>query len=273
MGDFTKYFMYIPGVIIFLLGSGQFRTWLAMVRQGAVSALIVRCEHVVKKDNKGRDTFNYYNTVVEYTNPQTGHKEQHAIKTPTEYAVGQQVRLARSAGGRDITIIDAEENSIFHPFIIMVGGALMIILVLFQDQGKDVYSMTTLTVLLLGAGVCMIYHYLKIKRKKLMPIEAEITDTYSRQISKSTKILRGDKFTYYPIVKYRIGNTENILRCHVNSEQESRFKSGDTITIYYDEENNQILEQKEKLSTLVGGIIFAVLGIAAGLSVLAVVMS
>ena len=270
MGDFTQYFLYIPGIVIFLLGSGQVRTWWSAHSAGAVDAVVLRCEHVVKKDSQGRDTFNYYNTTVEYTNPKTDHKEQHAIKTPTEYAVGQQVRLARSASVSDVSILDAEENTAFHPVAVLLGGALMILLALFQNQGKEVYAMICLAALLLGAGLCMIYHYAMNAKRKLTPVEAEIIDTYSRQISKSTKILRGDKFTYYPIVKYRIGGTENILRCHVNAESEKRFKIGDTITLYYDEDTKRISEQKVKVSTLIIGVILAVLGIAAGLSILSV---
>lgn len=272
MGDFSRYFMYIPGVIIFLLGSGQFRNWLSTVRQGAISGRILRCDHVIKKDNKGRDTFNYYNTLVEYTNPGTGHKEQHAIKTPTEYSVGQQITISRSASGRDITIMDAADDPVFHPFLVMVGGALMIVLVLFQNQGREVYAMCCLSLLLLGAGLGMIYHYISGSKRKLKPIEATIIDIYSRQLSRSTKIIRGDKFTYYPVVRYTIGNTENTLRCHVNSDRESGFKIGDTITLYYDEETSMVTEQRTKRSILVGGVILALLGIAAGLSILPVII-
>ncbi len=269
MQDFTQFFLYIPGIVIFLLGSGQARTWFSIVKNGsAAEGTIVRSEHVVKKDNKGRDTFNYYNTVVEYLNPKTGHNEQHAIKTPTEYAPGQQVRLVRSSSVNDVTILDAEENSIFHPLVITVGGALMILLALWQNQGKDVYAMTTLAVILAGAGICMIWHYLGIIRRHLVPIEAEIVDTYTRQISKSTKIIRGDKFTYYPIVKYSVSGRDNILRCHMNADSEKQFTIGNTITLYYDEAAKRITEKKAQISTLIIGIALTLLGVLVGLSVI-----
>ena len=272
MQDFTQLFLYIPGIVIFLLGSGQFRTWFGMVRSGSViEGRIIRCEHVVKKDNRGRETFNYYNTVISYTNPGTGHSEQHAIKTPTEYAEGQQVRLVRSGNSGDVVITDAEDESVFHPAVIMIGGALMILLAFWQNQGKEVFAMTTLSVILAGAGVCMIWHYVSVARKGLRPIEAEIIDTYTRQISKSTKILRGDKLTYYPVVKYTINGRDNKMRCHMNADSEKQFKIGDTITLYHDPSTGRIVEQKQKLSTLVIGIALVVMGVLIGLSVVSYV--
>ncbi len=270
MQDFTMLFLYIPGIVIFLLGSGQFRTWLSTRGANAsAEGTVISCRHVIKKDAKGRETFNFYNTVIEYVNTATGNREQHAIKTPTEYAAGQPVILSRVGASGDVTIQDAEGDPVFHPFIIMVGGALMILLSLWQNQNKPVHAMTTLAIILAGAGICMVYHYVRTARKRLVPVEAEIIDTYSRQISKSTKIVRGDKFTYYPIVKYSVNGHDGIRRCHMNSDSEKLFKIGDTITLYYDEATKRISEEREKLSVLIGGIILVALGCLIALSVIA----
>ena len=267
------FLMYVPGIIIFLLGSGQFRTRFSMWKQGkVVDAVIVRCEHVVKKDKQDRDVFNYYNTVVEYVNPDTGHSEQHAVKTPSEYAEGQQVRIARDASKTNLTIIDADDNALFHPLAIMIGGALMILLVLFQNQGKEVYSMSMLAALFLGAGICLIYKYITSKKVQLEPVDAEIIDVYKRQISKSTKIIRGDKFTYYPIVKYTIGNKENILRCKVNSSSEKEFKVGNHITLYYNAAKKMVTEQYIKLSVMISGCALSALGVLVAAAVISEVM-
>ena len=56
--DFSKLLLYIPGVIIFLVGSGLVRDWLRMRRSDLTSlADVVSCTHVVKKDKKDRDIF------------------------------------------------------------------------------------------------------------------------------------------------------------------------------------------------------------------------
>ena len=80
MTDFSQLFLYIPGIIIFLVGSGQVRRWMRMHRSGyCVDAVVFSCNHVVKKDKKDRVTYDYYNVTVEYMNPQTKHKERQAV--------------------------------------------------------------------------------------------------------------------------------------------------------------------------------------------------
>ena len=92
--DFSKLLLYIPGVIIFLVGSGLVRDWLRMRRSDLTSlADVVSCTHVVKKDKKDREIYDYYNVVVEYTDPKTKHTKRQAIKSPTEFAQSQQVRI------------------------------------------------------------------------------------------------------------------------------------------------------------------------------------
>ncbi|WP_031549691.1 DUF3592 domain-containing protein [Oribacterium sp. FC2011] len=269
MQDFTQYFLYIPGIVIFLLGSGQVRNWLTSHRHGSVAGLVVRCEHVVKKDKKDREVFNYFNTTIEYVNPKTGNKEIHAIKTPTEYAVGQQVRLTKTSDLGNFVINDADESSVFHPVAVMLGGALTILIALWTNQGNEIYAMGSLGLLFMGAGVCLIYNYVSISRMGLKSLEAEIIDTYKRQISKSTKILRGDKIIYYPVVKYEMNRNENIMCLHVNSEYEKTFPIGDKITLFYDEKSHQIRENNAKPIQLIVGILLFALGVAVALSITA----
>ena len=268
MQDFTQYFLYIPGIVIFLLGSGQVRKWITSNRNGSVDGLVVRCEHVVKKDRKNREAFNYFNTTVEYVNPKTGNKEIHAIKTPTEYAVGQQVRLTKTSEFGNIVINDADESTIFHPVAVMVGGALTILLALWTNQGNEVYAMGCLAALFMGAGACLVHNYVNVSRMGLKPFEAEIIDTYKRQISKSSKILRGDKFIYYPVVKYEMNRSENIMRLHVDSEYEKTFPIGDKIMLFYDEKTQQIREKNAQPIQLIIGLMLLILGIAVAFSIL-----
>ena len=59
METISAYFVYIPGIIIFLVGSAQVRQWL-FGRKNTVSALVKKCRRIVKKDQKDRDVFNYF---------------------------------------------------------------------------------------------------------------------------------------------------------------------------------------------------------------------
>ena len=106
----------------------------------------------------------------------------------------------------------------------------------------------------------------------MVPVQAEITGTYTRQLSKNSKILKADRFTYYPIVKYEIDGTKNIRRCLVNSSNEKTFKKGETLTLYYEPATGAVREKNANPLILAVGIVFFLVGALAGLSILSVRM-
>lgn len=273
MTGLSRLVLYVPGIIIFLVGSGQVRRWLKLHRaEFCVDEEVVSCKHVIKKDKKDRETYNYYDVLVEYRNPQTQHQERLAIKSPTEYAIAQPVRLYREKGSANSALIEQEEEFLFHPWVTMIEGALLILLALEENQGKEVPAMICLILILLGAGTNLIVNYVSLKKRGLKDVEAKITDIYSRQLSKETKILKGAKYTYYPIVRYELNGKENIRRCNINSGSQNSFKIGESMTLYYDPENGTVLEKKEKMSAAVVGIILILIGVIAGASILSVVL-
>ena len=109
--------MYIPGIVIFLVGSGQVQQGGGLLgKSGSVPGTVVSCDHVVRKDRKDRDVYNYYNVLVEFVNPVSGRRERQAVKSPTEYAASQEVRLL-GAGTQQLRIGGVEEDlrGIKHP--------------------------------------------------------------------------------------------------------------------------------------------------------------
>lgn len=273
MEDFSQLFMYIPGIIIFLVGSGQVRRWLRMRRsEFCMDANVVSCKHVVKKDNKDRETYNYYDVVVEYRNPKFQHIERQSIKSPTEYARMQQIKVYKEKNSNELVLAEYENEFLFHPWVTMIGGALLIILALEENQGKEVQAMICLSVLLIGAGVNLIVNYAMLKRRNLQTVDAEIIDIYSRQISKETKILRGSKFTYYPVVKYELNGQENRRRCYINSSGKKAFKKGEHMNLYYDPQKQVILEKYARPGVIVSGMILTAIGVLAGASILSVIL-
>ncbi|MCD8190670.1 MAG: DUF3592 domain-containing protein [Clostridiales bacterium] len=265
--DITQLFLYVPGVVIFLVGSNGIRRDRRMKRLGACTeATVVNCPHVVKKDKRGNEIYNYYNVVVEYPGPRGG-PERQTVKAPSEYAVGQQVKLFKD--GDKFTLVEDEEESWFSAWPTALGGALMILLALFQNQGREMLAMTCLAALLVGAGAVLLWRYFGLKNRGLVKIEAEITDIFTRQLSKGSKILKDSKYTYYPIVRYELDGRENIRMCKINASRENAFPVGDTLTLYYDPKNKRVLEQSAKVSTaIVGGVLLAV-GLLAAVSLLA----
>lgn len=273
MESITQLFIYIPGIILFLVGSGQVRQWFRMRRSELyISAEVTGCKHVVKKDKKGRETFNYYDVTVEYRNPKTMHQERLAVKSPTEYAIGQQVRMIKDKSGDKPVLEENRDEFMFHPWVTMIGGALLIVLALEQNRGREIPAMLCLAVVLAGAGVNLIVNYLTLKKRGLQVIEARITDLYTRQISKETKIIKGSKFTYYPIVRYELDGKENIRRCNINSSGQNTFHVGDSMKLYYDPQTHTVLEKSARPGTMAAGILLVAVGLLAGASILSVLL-
>jgi hypothetical protein len=265
--------MYIPGVIIFLVGSGQVRRWFRMRRSSScIDASVISCKHVIKKDKKDREIYNYYDVVVEYRNPQTKHQERLAVKSPTEYALAQQVRMYQDKDTDKPVLMEYEDEFLFHPWVTMVGGALLIILALEENQGKEIPAMICLTVVLIGAGINLFVHDMALRKRNLQTIKAEIIEIYTRQISKETKILRGSKFTYYPVVRYELDGKENIRRCNINSSGANTFKVGESMDLYYDPKAQCVLEKHARTGVAVTGVILVAIGLLAGASILSVLI-
>lgn len=272
--DLSKLFLYLPGIIIFLTGSGQQRRRPGLFSgRGNVPASVVRCDHVVKKDRKDRETFNYYNVLVEYTDPATGNRQRRTVKSPTEYYAAQEIWLQNLSGPGEARVFGAEEETLFPPLAQMIGGALLILLAYWENQNDELKAMTCLSIVLIGAGILLVVRYFTFKRRNLKPLDAEVVEIYKRQLSKETKILTSSKFTYYPVVRYQIDGQDNLRRCNINSSNEKSFKVGEHMTLYYDEERHTVTEGHAGIGMLIAGIVILGLGIAAGAALLAAVLA
>ena len=161
-----------------------------------------------------------------------------------------------------------DEADIFHPLVMMSGGALLILLTLFENQKREVEAMTCLTIILIGAGISLLWNYFSLRQRNLQVIEAEITEIFTRQLSKQTKIWKASKFTYYPIVKYEINGREFSRKCKINSSGQNTFKIGDKMNLYYDPSDKVILEKHAHIGLLISGTIIFVIGALAGLSII-----
>ena len=115
MASFSELLMYLPGAVVFLVGSGQTRSWIRQLRgTEKTDGVVTSCEHVVKKDKKDRDVYNYFDVTVSYQNTETGKNEKEVFKSPTEYALKQPVKVYRGSDGKMI-ITEKVDEEIFHP--------------------------------------------------------------------------------------------------------------------------------------------------------------
>ncbi len=272
MADYSQYLMFIPGIVIFLVESGQVREYRRRSRYGATREAEVRVtKHVTKKDKFDRQVFDYFETTVESLDPKTGKKERHVIKSPVEYPMGQKVQLYFDPSSSEPVLTNGINEWVFHPWLGMLGGALLILLALFQIQGKEVAAMTCLSLLLIGAGAGMIGNYISLKRRGLTQIDSVITDIYERQVSKPGRFSGDGRFTYYPIVSYDQEGRTMMRRCNVNSGRKDSFRIGDTLKLYYSPSEGDVREHGPNLLILISGIVILILGLLAGISILSAV--
>ena len=269
MADYSQYLMFIPGIVIFLVESGQVRELRRRNRYGATRDAEVKVtKHVTKKDKFDRQVFDYFETTVESTDPRTGKKEHHVIKSPVEYPMGQKVQLYFDPSSGEPVLTNGINEWLFNPWLGMIGGALLILLALFQIQGKEIPAMTCLSLLLIGAGAGMIGNYVYLKKKKLQQLDATITGIYERQVSKPGRFSGNGRFTYYPIVTYEQDGKTMMRRCNVNSGRKESFRTGDTVKLYFSPEEGDVRERGANMIVLISGIIILVLGLLAGISII-----
>lgn len=148
-------------------------------------------------------------------------------------------------------------------------GALLILLAYWQNQNDQEKAMACLCAVLVGAGILLIARYWDRKKRNLRELDAEIVEIYSRQLSRETKLLMSSKYTYYPVVRYKLDGKDNLRRCNINSSSEKSFKIGEHMTLYYDEDRHVVTENHAVPGMLIAGIVILGLGIAATASLLA----
>jgi hypothetical protein len=154
----------------------------------------------------------------------------------------------------------------------MIVGALLIVLVLEENKGNELPAMLCLALILLGLGINLVADFAAMKKRGLVKLEGEIIDVHKRQISKETKILRGAKYTYYPIVRYVLDGATSIRHCNINSSGANTFKAGDTIELYIDPNTFQVLERKAGIVQPIIGTVLTGLGILVAASLISVLI-
>ena len=272
MADFSQILSYIPGAVIFLVASGQVRESRRLIRSDlSRNAEVKSAKRVTKNDKYGRVVYDYYEITAESENPSTGKKERHTVKSPVGYEPKQKVTMYFDKVSGEALLGEEIREYLFHPWAGMLFGALLILMALFQNQGKEVLAMTCLALLLTGAGLCMILNYVSLKKKNLETVSAEIVEIYERQISKPGRFSGSGRFTYYPIVRYEKDGVSTLRRCNVNSSRKESFRIGDNVKLYYSPSEDGIREKHANPIILAAGILCVACGILAGLSILSVI--
>ena len=269
--NFSQILMYIPGLVMFLVGTNQTKQLLLQNRKNACTTGTVKsCGHVQKKDSKDRDLYNYYNVSITYTDPKDKRIYTKTVKSPAPYSIGQTVKLYLGTKDTNISIISQENEYPLHPYFILIAGVLLLFLALAESRGQEPIAMLCLAGVLISGGVSLIADFIRLKKRELEVLDSEIIDIYSRQVSKESKIIKSEKYTYYPIVSYNIGNVENYRLCNINSSMAGTFKVGEHMPLYYSRRTGTVTEKHARVGLFILGIVLLGLGVAAGLSIITV---
>ncbi len=262
MESLSKLLIYIPGILIFLVGSRETAAWLKSFLFGKrISAKVSCVNHVRKKYKAGRNQYNYYNAVLEYKVPNSSRLLKTEMKVPFEPAVGQVIKLSVDREGKNAVFSKNPNTSNIHPAAMTVIGALMLITALEANNGNEVAAAFCIGGMLAAAGISAAVHNIRLKNKKLTAVTGTIVDVFERQISKESKLIKEAKVTHYPIVSFTFDQQEIVFRPEVNSEKETDFKTGDDFLLYYDSKDNEIYEKPAKAAWIAAGILLLILGI------------
>ena len=147
----------------------------------------------------------------------------------------------------------------------------MLFLAMAESKGQEPLAMLCLVGVLFAGGISLVLEFIRLKRKQLVAVESSVIDVYSRQVSKETKIIKGSRFTYYPIVSYLIDGAENYRLCNVNSSSENTFKVGSTLPLYYSPISKTVTEKHARPLFLALGIVLMLSSFVGLLSVLPVI--
>ncbi len=272
MSDFSQLLLFVPGIVIFLVASGQVREYRRISRPDATRDAVVKfSKHVTKNDKYGRAVFDYYETTVECMDPSGKKKERFTVKSPIEYSDKQHVSLYFDRVTGEPTLTNGVNEWLIHPWLGMVEGALLILLALFQTQGKEISAMACLSLILICAGAAMITNFFFLKKKNLRHLDGTIVDVYERQISRQGRFSGGAKYTYYPIVRFTLDGVTTLRRCNINSSRKESFRIGDDYHLYFSPEENAIREKKSNPFVLAAGLVCFLCGVLVGLSILSVI--
>ena len=253
--DFSQLFLYIPGVVLFIYGTGVFRK-THIKKSEFFSGKVTKCKFHDKKVKGDKVTEPYYEVFAEFDNGKYVEKVSNTLKN--EYIVGQQVLVCKTPNGS--VIADHKDDYLFNPIATTLGGVILILLAFFQNEGNTGFAMISLSAFLLGSGILLIYRYFMRTKRDLVTIKATVVDVYKRQISKKTKILKGEKFTYYPIVEYELNGQKCMRKCSENASSSKEYKVGNDFVLYFDKNSGAIYEDKIKTTLLIIGVLLTVIG-------------
>jgi len=255
-------FFLLFGAMLFVSGLTKLREQLRFRKHGGIwEGRVLQSKHVFQKNSTGELIQNYSDLRVEYK--ENGHKKQVDVKSVQEYAKGDLVMVANGKTAREeVHIYEGQTAPIYMLLLLMITGLLTAMLpVVKRDCGMTGGSLI-LAAIFMVLGLYFGLTYVNDKRRKLLPLEAQITDLLCWKKGREGGRLVKPKLSYYPIITYERDGRKRQIRSRVNYNSKAACQINSKKTVYYDEENKCITEHCARGYMLFWGIVFLAISLA-----------
>jgi len=250
------------GVVIFVTGTTKLREHLRFKKCGTIcEATVLQSNHVSQNDKQGNLIQSYYELRVGYK--ENGHKKQANIKSLQEYGQDTPLTIVINKGGKeDVGVCEGPGQPMYTAWILIAAGILTTLLPVIKNDYGMTGSFLVLSILFLLLSLYFMLSYLSDKKRKIIPVEAEITDLLHWKKGKEGAKLIKPVISYYPILMYEHNGAKYHIRSKYNYTSESACRVGNKKMIYYDEEYKCAVEQCGRRYMLIWSIVFFLIAVS-----------
>lgn len=257
-------FLVLLGAAVFVIGTTNIRAYLRTRRPGNVlRGKVLAARLVEKRDKEDRLIQHYYELTVQCSGD--GRTFHEKINSTAEYGKGDEIKLVKN-GSRIVPFSGGAMTFGMALAITLSGMGLAVFPVVYQRSGEREGSVV-LVLLLILAGVISASSFLRDRRKKLAELEGEIVDILYYRKGDNKKFSKPVE-SYYPLIKYSIGEKEKIFLSAYNSSTKGAYKTGTKRKLFYDEEQGNIVEKKASPALMVLAVLFWAAALAGIVSIL-----
>lgn len=228
------------GTVVFVLGTVNLKSCMKRGRSGKdLFGKVLHVKLIEKRDEQKRLVQHYYEVTVQYEDNRKVFNRK--IRTTEEYAQGDRIRLMRD-GSQILAYREMPVSTGMSVMIIFSGMMLAIFPVIYGEEG-DVEGSIVLVLFLIFIGNIAFAAYRREHNRKLSEIEGEIVEVLYYTKGKKRKLTKTVE-SYYPLIRYRVGEKARIFLSSYNSSQKTAYKIGTSVKLYYDEERKIPVERK-----------------------------
>lgn len=233
-------FLVLLGAVVFVIGTTNIRAYLRQRRPGNVmDGKVLFARLVEKRDKEERLIQRYYELIVQCSG--AGKAFQESINSTMQYERGDIIKLVRRDGR--LALFSERAVSFGTALAITLAGmGLAVFPVVYLRNGEWDASVVLVLLLILG-GVIAFSSFLRGRGKSLTPIQGEIVDVLYYRRGENKRFSKASE-SYYPVVRCSVHEKEKVFLSAYNSSTKGAYKTGTKVKLFYDEEQERIVEKK-----------------------------